>query len=319
VVHLPERNLVLQAGGVDRKLPGLVALVNRPGSQLIVHRPERRGVVRLSAPVDEAHGASAPVRYGKVVRPRQTAALATAMRQIHEQTGGHFQTPLVLSADEATGTIVLSALPGRPLRDWYGSKHLPDLAFRAGSALATLHSLPVSEDLTAHAAAEEIGVLKKWFSRMGTIAPDLPQRWAAHLERVCGELARSSAPPVLLHRDFYDRQVLFDLDSPSPNGSAIGILDFDTLAYGEAALDVANALVHFELRSLQRQCTPSQANAAQEAFLAGYRPSAEVRARLPVYADATRLRLACVYACRPAQAFMGDPLIKRLGAPIPAS
>ncbi len=47
---------------------------------------------------------------------------------------------------------------------------------------------------------------------------------------------------MLLHRDFFDKQVVVDADGRP------GLLDFDTLAAGEAAVDVANMLVHLELR-----------------------------------------------------------------------
>jgi aminoglycoside phosphotransferase (APT) family kinase protein len=92
-----------------------------------------------------------------------------------------------------------------------------------------------------------------------------------------------------------------------------GLLDFDTLAVGEAALDVANALVHFELRALQRLCLPEQARAATLEFLDAYGPGPEVRRRLDAYADATRLRLACVYAFRPLSSTLPALLLGSIG------
>ena len=79
-----------------------------------------------------------------------------------------------------------------------------------------------------------------------------------------------------------------------------GLLDFDLAAAGEAALDLANLLVHLELRALQGVCDAEVARAAAGAVLAGYRPGPDVRRRLAVYDEAARRRLVAVYAFRPA-------------------
>ena len=92
-------------------------------------------------------------------------------------------------------------------------------------------------------------------------------------------------------------------------------MDFDTLAVGEAALDLANALVHLELRALQGHCLPHLAETAAKALLEGYRPDRQVRRRLQAYADASRLRLVCVYALRPRQEPV-SALLDRLGQPV---
>ncbi|WP_396134697.1 phosphotransferase [Cellulomonas sp. ATA003] len=47
---------------------------------------------------------------------------------------------------------------------------------------------------------------------------------------------------MTVHRDLHDKQLLVD------GSGGIGLLDFDLAAAGEAALDLANLLVHLELR-----------------------------------------------------------------------
>jgi aminoglycoside phosphotransferase (APT) family kinase protein len=112
---------------------------------------------------------------------------------------------------------------------------------------------------------------------------------------------------VLLHRDYYDKQIFIEEDGRT------GLLDFDLLATGEAALDVANALVHFELRALQGRYSTTDGARAKAAFIAAYRPTPVVAQRLQAYADATRLRLACVYSCRPAGLAHVSALLASIG------
>jgi aminoglycoside phosphotransferase (APT) family kinase protein len=285
VLPLPALNVLLQLGGADRKLPGLAMLLARPAAQLIVHHPERRAVVRLR----EGDG----VRYAKVVRLTRVAELAASMRTMRAQAGARFATPDVLEVQEEQGVILLSALAGASLYDLLGSDKMVAAAGGAGEALRTLHDLAPSIITPKYTAEAEIHVIQRWLERLSIVAPDLFPLADKRREAVFAGLTSGSSPAVLLHRDFYDKQVFFAPDQQ------MGLLDFDTLAAGEAALDIANALVHLELRVLQGMCTKAQAMAAAAAFCSSYRIDRVVHQRLQAYAAATRLRLACVYACRP--------------------
>lgn len=48
-------------------------------------------------------------------------------------------------------------------------------------------------------------------------------------------------------------------------------------------------------------------------YLARPRPEADVQARLGAYQDASRLRLACLYALRPRWRHLTAQLVKRIG------
>ena len=97
------------------------------------------------------------------------------------------------------------------------------------------------------------------------------------------------------------------------------MLDFDTLSLGEAALDLANVLVHLELRALQGRCSEARANAAATAMVEGYDPPPPVSSRLRAYADATRLRLACLYAFRPCRKSVVPALLGCVGQAVPGT
>ncbi len=308
VLTLPQPGLFWQVNGADRALPGLAPLC-RAGASLVVHHPERRAVVRLP-------GAVAP--YVKIVRPERAAPLAAALERVGEALGpAGVATPQVLALDVEAGAVTMSALPGRSLRAWLSEPETPLELITAGGeaagrALAALHAANLPAE-TVHDGAAEIAVLERWIERLGWLAPTLHTQVRARLDDVAAALAETPAGPfVPLHRDSYDKQFITD-------GERIGLLDFDTLTVGEAALDVANLLVHCELRVHQRACSPERAAALARSLAAGYGAAGLPPHRLQAYADGCRLRLACVYACRPPQTDVVAPLLAALGAPAPGT
>lgn len=267
--------VVLQPDGADRRLHSLASLVARPGAALVAHRPERRAVVRL------ADGA-----YAKVVRPERTTEVARAATTA-AATG--LRVPRVLDVDPAAGVVTTSALPGRTLHDLLrtGSADVLPTAREVGRVLAALHASPLAPGAVVHDAAAEQRVLDRWTGLAAAHGA------GAAVAPVDG-LAAGPGPLVPVHRDLHDKQLLVDEDG------SVGLLDFDLAAAGEAALDLANLLVHLELRAQQGLCRPELARAAADAVLAGYLPGPDVRRRLAAYDEAARRRLVAVYAFRPA-------------------
>ena len=272
--------LVLQPGGADRRLRGLVGLLTGPDDVLLAHRPERRGVVRHRGPD------GAPV-YTKVVRPNRLPSLIATTARV---SGLPVRSPQLVDSDLDLGRLTAAALPGRPLHELLDSPAALPACRALGAALAALHAAPVPAGTPVHDAAAEVAVLRRW--------TELARDWGvsqvddAAVSAVTGTLLAGPTPePVLLHRDLHDRQVLVADDG------SVGLLDFDLLAAGEPALDLANLVSHLELR--ERQGLLPDAAPMREAVLDGYRPSSAVLARLPAHAAATGLRLAAVYAFRP--------------------
>ena len=292
---LEAEHVLLQLGGADRRLVGLQALLARPDATLLAHRPERRGTVRL----DE----QASTRFAKVVRPSQVHEITAALQHLGGLTDRPFAIPTVIEVDEPNGVVTCSRLEGVRLHELLGS----DEAFIAGAgaagrALRSLHGCAPPPACAAHDSASEITMLAKHLDRLGALVPAVHAVFAEAAQQVFGALAEGSCGSVLLHRDFYDKQVFID-----PAGRT-GLLDFDTAATGEPALDVANMLVHLQLRAMQQRCSPDCAEQAAAAFLGAYRPEAAVQQRLGAYQDATRLRLACLYTWRPQWRHLGPAL-----------
>ncbi len=303
----PVRQIFLQPGGADRRLVGLAPLLNQEQGEMIVHRPERRAVVRLRQ--------QGQLLYAKVVRPERTAALVATMQQMQQLAAGHFRTPAVQAYDAERGILYLTALPGKSVGDLLDEGALAMAAHHSGLILQRLHRFPLPATAQPHTAEGEIGVMEKWLQQLRWLAPTTAQAINAQTARIDKALRAATTPVVLLHRDYYDKQIFLWVN-PATGSTEHGLLDFDLLAVGEAALDLANVLVHFELRTIQGRCTWAESATATSALLAAYEPSPAVAARIAAYADATRLRLACVYSCRPAGVPYVEALLARLGRPV---
>lgn len=290
--------VILQEAGADRRLRGLAELAAEPGAQILAHRAEHRAVVRVRR-------AGADV-FAKIVRAGKVEAIAGAGRAAATLGGDEFKTPQLAGADIEAGVVYWSALEGRPLYSLCDEPEALVSGWRqAGEVLSALHARPTVEIDKVHDAAAEAEVVNSWMERLRSVSPEFAESLSDSAADVISGLAAGDSRQVVLHRDFHDKQVLIDPGGPP------GLIDFDTLAVGEAALDVANALVHIELRVAQGRLAPQEGEAAQAAFLEAYRPDCDTRERLQAYADASALRLACVYSFRPGTEGCIDALLER--------
>jgi hypothetical protein len=282
---VPGTAVVLQPAGADRKLRGLAAVLGEPGARLVSHRAERRAVV--------CRGDGCFV---KVVRPDRSDAVARSAVRVATALDGRVDVPVLLEHDADRGVLVWSALPGTTLHEQAvraGSTPQPAAWAagwrRAGAAVSELHAAQ-SEGLTSRDVEVERRAATRWIGparELGLLpsGPDVP------------EVPAPAAPvDVALHGDLHDKQIVVDSTGAVPR---VGLLDVDQLARGEAAIDIANLLVHIELRTRQGLLAPDVAAAARTAFLDGLAPGAETMARVASLSDLIRLRLAGLYAFRP--------------------
>lgn len=294
---LETHGVVLQPNGADRRLTRLAGLVAEPGAALVVHRPERRAVVRRP-----------DGRYAKVVPPGNAARILAADRVA--RAIDVLQMPDLVSADLVAGVLEWAEVPGRSLYELLHDPSvslagLADAGAAMGAALRALHLAPVPRGLVRHTAEAETNGAASWvrhtFAHGDMPAPDIDTA----LDRAATVMSAADSPVAVLHRDLHEKQVVIADDRAT-------LLDFDTLAVGEPALDVANFLVHLDLRAALG-LPVERARATALAFVDEYRPSTAVVERIPAHAAVTRIRLACVYAFRPRQAeraarLVTDPL-----------
>lgn len=258
-----------------RSDPKLVAFSTT--GELVVHRFNRRAVVL------EADRAS------KYVRPRKEQVIASKTASLSK----------VLESAGLCGASVIHKSPGRV-----------DTALMPGQTLHTLDAkglagwreftsrwpeVTTPEGLELHDASAEASVLRTWVDHVERFQA-LPGLSSIRLvmEEVIQQLGSSADAHRLIHRDLHDKQLLFDADS-----RRVSVLDVDTAARGEAALDIGNLLAHIRLREIQGVFSSATASAITELvqnMAVSMNASPE---RVHVYTRAAVLRLACVYAFRP--------------------
>lgn len=292
--------VVLQPDGLDHRLPALAPLLRRPENALLVHRPGRRAVIRRTRTA---------TTYLKLVRPGRVADTAAAMAPPAGCAKEIVRFAPLIEVDEDLGLIESAELAGQSLHELPVDKSWVPTWTATGRALTALHdSAPVAAQ---HSARDEARTTRQWLDLAVAygllyIGPDT----AAAIDEILHELEGGPPGPMgVLHRDLHDKQVLVSDDAPP------GLIDLDTLAVGERALDLANLVAHLELRVLQGHRSREEARAAAEEFLAGADPPPATLARLPVHLSATRLRLAAVYAFRPCWQHVAHQLLLDASTP----
>lgn len=288
----------------DGALPGLgsEALMG----DLLVHRLKRRAVVRSGG------------LYRKFIAKGRAAAVADAhLAAAARLTESGFQAPDVVASDE--NSVTLTAVPGVSLHDLgrglsvvgpapvvgeYGNctslnawNHAWKLwADRWPQFVGALETTGSVLSVRTHSARDEVRTVERWVEL--AIAFDALAVPSDRLHRMTSAAAKfllaGTSPKRPAHRDLHDKQILVDSDS-----GAVGIIDCDTLAVAEPALDLANLAVHLDFRVAQGLLTDGAAALGKQHIRRAAGTLQIPDTRFEAYAFATALRLACIYAFRP--------------------
>jgi len=284
---LGEAEALLALAGVrgDEALPG--AAMADAGATVVAHRRGRRAVLRTGD------------GFAKLVRASRFEGVADRAERVSDLAS--LRSPRVLRRDDDRATLVLEPVGERTLLDAGSELSHEDFCavWRAiGAGLAELADLdPVG--LPRHGIDEELAAVRRALDGAGLRAPDE----YAHVER---GLRSGSGSEGVLHRDLHDKQLLLPASGIAP----VGLIDVDTLAVGERALDIANLVVHVELREVQGLLPAGRARIASSALREGL-GDGDLWSRVPAYAAATRLRLAGVYAARPGGEHASREMLRR--------
>ena len=271
--------------GADPKLPDLEAASSAPGAQLLSHRPGVRAVVR-----------TAEGTFIKLVRAGRAAPLVDALTAA-APFGKGFALPSVVRSGDSF--VEFTAVAGTSLHEaerftdeqWQRAWQNVTAAWQAAQDAPTA-------DLPVHDAHREQQVLQQWLVRSAETDPLRHGERRAAVERSLTELAELAVDPParhrLIHRDLHDKQ-LFAV----PETGRVGLIDVDTVAAGDGALDLGNLLAHTLLREAQGLWPASRARTARSELAAAARRANIPAHHVPVYARAALARLACVYSFRP--------------------
>ena len=247
--------------------------------------------------------------YGKVAAesvPGQAYAALSAVAAAADRRGGlRVARPLAYLAD--LHLTLIEALPGNSLYELLRARCDDDGdVVRAAAALERIHGLDAAVGERSYSGADEVKLTRGWVALVALLFPCLAPALA---ECHAALTAKVPAPPqsaVVVHRDFYDKQVLIAADGQA-------VLDFDTTCRGDREIDLGNFCAHLILRGLQWGLGDRPHRLAY-LFLRGY-PAAHDPVRVGWYRRAALLRLACYYALRPHWRHLAVPLLAEAATP----
>jgi Ser/Thr protein kinase RdoA (MazF antagonist) len=192
-------------------------------------KPGRRSTFRAVGPTDSA-----------IVKVYASERAATVAARVRALGAGPAEpvVPRVLTCDPARRLVVLSYVPGTPLREAVLAEDR-DAGARAGRALGAWHGFWTNRTPPALAPHTSERELETVAARAGALPVEAAERVRGLARRLCTSWTCST----VVHRDLYEDQVLV--------GERVGLIDLDDAALGPPELDVGNLLAHLELLGLR--------------------------------------------------------------------
>ena len=255
------------------------------------------------------------VVYGKVWNDDRGAAVAETIDRLRGGLGPA-AVPRVLGYVPQLRLALLAALAGEPrlaaaLRD--RGAEAARLVRDAAAVSAALHAsaLPVAGVRSMEAELHE---MRDHMALVRSLTPAVAAVLEPLLDRVVDAAVRTEVLPLVpTHGDFTPSQLLSD-------GAGCGLVDFDSTALGEPALDLGQYLAYLRLAAAKAAC-PDDVAPLGRVFLADYAaaaglPADDLMARARVYTCISLLRTT-VHAwqkLKPRRAAMVfAPLVEEVG------
>lgn len=310
LVQLEDDGLTLHTPDMDPLLPGVREAISpaRMAPRLRMKRPLQCRVLsyrpgrRCTIDYADARNPRGSV-VGKLYRHRIDTRVTTIQTRIRETLREHDSAVciprIIRRIPELNMTVSQRVLPAdRPAS-------FEQRAVGAGRVLAAVHSMTASRE-TVFTPFDELRALDRWLDLCRALHRLNPTagRTRHWLERAANRF--SAGRRTLIHRDFYDDQLLQSCDGWA-------LVDFDTAASGDRELDVANYLAHVLWRNIRANQPSSAATATATAFLSSYRSYAShVRLcpdLLDFYLASSMLRVATIHSLRTGEAAAARSLL----------
>lgn len=290
---------------------------------VLKYKPGRRCVLVYRLGLHNARSGARSTRQviGKVFRDERGQRLHSLQQALWQdgfgpQADDQVFVPRSLGYVPEMRMQVQACAPGLTLDELVTRGPVTGPAARCGQALAKLHHTTVFtaqgrvDGLRPYHLHDESNRLDSYGEIVLAWRPDQTARVCALRDALVGWANTLPAPatPTLVHRDFYYSQVLF-------NQAQLTLIDFDLLAIGDPAIDVANFTAHMALLGLDKLADLDALAGATEQFMETYARHAAVDSaflrRWAWYQAATYFRLLNVVAPRPLMAHTFDPLLAR--------
>ena len=207
--------------------------------------------------------------------------------------------------------------PGQTLNQLVMGQDIRPFMAPTAQGLAKFHSLPVPLPvngdgpvmLKPYGVGEELANLDRFVQELVTVRPSFAPEALRLLDALRQWASRLPSPPAAtpIHRDFYYSQVLVQ---DGPGEERLTLIDFDLMALGDPALDVANFTAHLVFLGMDKLGDAEALVPAGCLFLESYarRRSLEPTfwSRFRFYQAATFFRLLKVVAPRPGLVHLFD-------------
>lgn len=266
------------------------------------YRPGRRATMRYGCGLASGQGLHL---CGKTFRDGRGRPLVQQHLRISEELrrvcGGRIRVPSPVGFDEELRLALFVWMPGRRGESLATAQE--SVLDAAAEALSVLHELP-SHGRPEFCATDEQMIVDRWRRVTEQLLPDA----APGAQELAGLLADASKRVrrmeiATIHRDFYEKQIIL-------SSNCITVLDLDTLACGDAAVDLGNFVAHLLLRALASGRPHQEHRAQAERFLCGYeqRRGKTDPFQLSYYTASSLFRLGAVHSLRTATSRFRDLL-----------
>jgi hypothetical protein len=231
----------------DPALPGLRSAVSAAavaarlgvpaedlGLDVRTYRPGRRAVVRVRV-AGQGGDSSGFERYLKIVPPKELRALVDRTAALD----GHVPVPEVVETWPEAGTVVLTAIVGRTIRDVLltGDRAAVDALPDGGVILDLLDRLPApAVGGPGHVSRGPLARASGHAGLLSAVMPDEGDRLERLIERIGGPTGTDSV--VTTHGDLHEAQLLVE------GNRIVGMLDVDGAGPGRRVHDLATMLGH---------------------------------------------------------------------------
>lgn len=238
--RLPHLAGCLDASAMAARLSPLVAGDGaiRVVATLLAHKPGRRAAIRYDLHCGERRVARFA---GKTFRDGRGIAMCDRHARVNcafADAGLALRVPAPLAYHDDLRLVLMEWVDGRTSQT---GALLPTAALtRAVDLLSAFHRIELS-GLSPFTPRDELAIARRWVAALRVAQPEAASDGEALLASLTDFAASlDDVEPCVIHRDFYEKQLVWR------RGTTV-LLDLDTLALGDPALDLGNLIGHLHL------------------------------------------------------------------------